>query len=123
MSATDRDSLTITIGLRKLAETFGHQERNLGLKMAGAWVGGIPILIFYFISSSAASWISIRLTSGFKVGITRQEGIVSGDRNRPSEHQTGEGRAAPAAGHLARSLNEKKGGIKWEQLRSGGAER
>lgn len=65
VSATDRDSLTITIGLRKLAETFGHQERNLGLKMAGAWVGGIPILIFYFIFQRRIV-AGIRLTSGFK---------------------------------------------------------
>ena len=65
VSSTDRDSLTITIGLRKLAETFGHQERNLGLKMAGAWVGGIPILIFYFIFQRRIV-DGIRLTSGFK---------------------------------------------------------
>ena len=65
VSATDRDSLTITIGLRKLSETFGHQERNLGLKMAGAWVGGIPILIFYFIFQRRIV-DGIRLTSGFK---------------------------------------------------------
>jgi multiple sugar transport system permease protein len=65
VSATDRESLTITIGLRKLAETFGHQERNLGLKMAGAWVGGIPILIFYFIFQRRIV-AGIRLTSGFK---------------------------------------------------------
>ncbi len=65
VSATNRDSLTITIGLRKLAETFGHQERNLGLKMAGAWVGGIPILIFYFIFQRRIV-AGIRLTSGFK---------------------------------------------------------
>jgi multiple sugar transport system permease protein len=65
VSATDRGSLTITIGLRKLAETFGHQERNLGLKMAGAWVGGIPILIFYFIFQRRIV-AGIRLTSGFK---------------------------------------------------------
>jgi multiple sugar transport system permease protein len=65
VSATERDSLTITIGLRKLAETFGHQERNLGLKMAGAWVGGIPILIFYFIFQRRIV-DGIRLTSGFK---------------------------------------------------------
>ena len=42
VSSTDRDSLTVTIGLRKMAETFGHQTRDLGLKMAGAWVGGSP---------------------------------------------------------------------------------
>ncbi|MEO7221266.1 MAG: carbohydrate ABC transporter permease [Devosia sp.] len=65
VSATNRDSLTLTIGLRKLAETFGHQERNLGLKMAGAWVGGIPILIFYFIFQRRIV-DGIRLTSGFK---------------------------------------------------------
>jgi multiple sugar transport system permease protein len=65
VSATDRDSLTVTIGLRKLAETFGHQERDLGLKMAGAWVGGIPILIFYFIFQRRIV-AGIRLTSGFK---------------------------------------------------------
>jgi multiple sugar transport system permease protein len=65
VSATDRDSLTITIGLRKMAETFGHQERNLGLKMAGAWVGGIPILIFYFIFQRRIV-AGIRLTSGLK---------------------------------------------------------
>jgi multiple sugar transport system permease protein len=65
VSATDRESLTITIGLRKLAETFGHQERDLGLKMAGAWVGGIPILIFYFIFQRRIV-AGIRLTSGFK---------------------------------------------------------
>lgn len=65
VSATDRDALTVTIGLRKLAETFGHQERNLGLKMAGAWVGGIPILIFYFIFQRRIV-DGIRLTSGFK---------------------------------------------------------
>ena len=65
VSATDRDSLTITIGLRKIAETFGHQERNLGLKMAGAWVGGIPILIFYFIFQRRIV-AGIRLTTGFK---------------------------------------------------------
>ncbi len=65
VSATDRESLTVTIGLRKLAETFGHQERNLGLKMAGAWVGGIPILIFYFIFQRRIV-DGIRLTSGFR---------------------------------------------------------
>jgi multiple sugar transport system permease protein len=65
VSATDRESLTVTIGLRKMAETFGHQERNLGLKMAGAWVGGIPILIFYIIFQRRIV-DGIRLTSGFK---------------------------------------------------------
>ena len=81
VSATDRNSLTITIGLRKLAETFGHQERDLGLKMAGASVGGIPILIFYFIFQR-------RIVAGnsaherLQVSSTRQEGIVNGNRNR-----------------------------------------
>ena len=65
VSSTDRDSLTVTIGLRKLAETFGHQTRDLGLKMAGAWVGGIPILIFYIIFQRRIV-SGIRLTSGFK---------------------------------------------------------
>jgi multiple sugar transport system permease protein len=65
VSSTDRDSLTITIGLRKLAETFGHQTRDLGLKMAGAWVGGIPILIFYFILQRRIV-NGIRLSSGIK---------------------------------------------------------
>jgi multiple sugar transport system permease protein len=65
VSATDRDAMTVTIGLRKLAETFGHNFRDLGLKMAGAWVGGIPILIFYFIFQRRIV-SGIRLTSGFK---------------------------------------------------------
>jgi multiple sugar transport system permease protein len=65
VSSTDRDSLTVTIGLRKLAETFGHQTRDLGLKMAGAWVGGIPILIFYFILQRRIV-NGIRLSSGIK---------------------------------------------------------
>jgi len=65
VSATDRDAMTVTIGLRKLAETFGHQVRDLGLKMAGAWVGGIPILIFYLIFQRRIV-SGIRLTSGFK---------------------------------------------------------
>lgn len=65
VSATDRDAHTITIGLRKLAETFGHNTRDLGLKMAGAWVGGIPILLFYFIFQRRVV-AGIRLTSGFK---------------------------------------------------------
>ncbi|MBK8022626.1 MAG: carbohydrate ABC transporter permease [Chloroflexi bacterium] len=65
VSATDRQALTITIGLRKLAETFGHQTRDLGLKMAGAWVGGIPILIFYFIFQRRIV-SGIKLTSGFR---------------------------------------------------------
>jgi multiple sugar transport system permease protein len=65
VSATDRQSLTLTIGLRKLAETFGHQTRDLGLKMAGAWVGGIPILIFYFIFQRRIV-SGIKLTSGFR---------------------------------------------------------
>lgn len=65
VSATDRESLTMTIGLRKLAETFGHQTRDLGLKMAGAWVGGIPILIFYFIFQRRIV-SGIKLTSGFR---------------------------------------------------------
>jgi multiple sugar transport system permease protein len=65
ISATDRQALTLTIGLRKLAETFGHQTRDLGLKMAGAWVGGIPILIFYFIFQRRIV-SGIKLTSGFR---------------------------------------------------------
>lgn len=65
VSATDRQSLTMTIGLRKLAETFGHQTRDLGLKMAGAWVGGIPILIFYFVFQRRIV-SGIKLTSGFR---------------------------------------------------------
>ena len=65
VSSTDRESLTVTIGLRKLAETFGHQTRDLGLKMAGAWVGGIPILIFYFILQRRIV-SGIRLNSGIK---------------------------------------------------------
>ena len=65
VSATDRDAMTVTIGLRKLAETFGHQVRDLGLKMAGAWVGGIPILIFYLIFQRRIV-SGIRLTSGLK---------------------------------------------------------
>jgi multiple sugar transport system permease protein len=65
VSATDRDAMTVTIGLRKLAETFGHNFRDLGLKMAGAWVGGIPILIFYLIFQRRIV-SGIRLTSGFK---------------------------------------------------------
>jgi multiple sugar transport system permease protein len=65
VSSTNRDALTMTIGLRKLAETFGHQTRDLGLKMAGAWVGGIPILIFYFIFQRRIV-SGIRLTSGFR---------------------------------------------------------
>ena len=65
VSSTDRQALTLTIGLRKLAETFGHQTRDLGLKMAGAWVGGIPILIFYFIFQRRIV-SGIKLTSGFR---------------------------------------------------------
>jgi multiple sugar transport system permease protein len=65
VSATDREAMTVTIGLRKLAETFGHNFRDLGLKMAGAWVGGIPILIFYLIFQRRIL-SGIRLTSGFK---------------------------------------------------------
>jgi multiple sugar transport system permease protein len=65
VSSTNRDALTMTIGLRKLAETFGHQTRDLGLKMAGAWVGGIPILIFYFIFQRRIV-SGIKLTSGFR---------------------------------------------------------
>jgi multiple sugar transport system permease protein len=65
VSATDRDAMTVTIGLRKLAETFGHNFRDLGLKMAGAWVGGIPILIFYLIFQRRIV-SGIRLTSGLK---------------------------------------------------------
>jgi multiple sugar transport system permease protein len=65
VSATDRDAMTVTIGLRKLAETFGHNFRDLGLKMAGAWVGGIPILIFYLIFQRRIV-SGIRLTSGIK---------------------------------------------------------
>ena len=65
VSSTDRESLTVTIGLRKLAETFGHQTRELGLKMAGAWVGGIPILIFYFVLQRRIV-SGIRLNSGIK---------------------------------------------------------
>ncbi|MBX3062680.1 MAG: carbohydrate ABC transporter permease [Anaerolineae bacterium] len=65
VSSTDRQALTVTIGLRKLAETFGHQTRDLGLKMAGAWVGGIPILIFYFIFQRRIV-SGIKLTSGFR---------------------------------------------------------
>lgn len=65
VSATDREALTVTIGLRKLAETFGHQTRDLGLKTAGAWVGGIPVLIFYFIFQRRVI-AGIRLTSGIK---------------------------------------------------------
>jgi multiple sugar transport system permease protein len=65
VSATDREAMTVTIGLRKLAETFGHQVRDLGLKMAGAWVGGIPILIFYLIFQRRIV-SGIRLTSGLK---------------------------------------------------------
>jgi len=65
ISATDRQALTVTIGLRKLAETFGHQTRDLGLKMAGAWVGGIPVLIFYFIFQRRIV-SGIKLTSGFR---------------------------------------------------------
>jgi multiple sugar transport system permease protein len=65
VSATDREALTMTIGLRKLAETFGHQTRDLGLKMAGAWVGGIPILVFYFIFQRRIV-SGIKITSGFR---------------------------------------------------------
>jgi multiple sugar transport system permease protein len=65
VSSTNREALTLTIGLRKLAETFGHQTRDLGLKMAGAWVGGIPILIFYFIFQRRIV-SGIKLTSGFR---------------------------------------------------------
>jgi multiple sugar transport system permease protein len=65
VSSTDRQALTLTIGLRKLAETFGHQTRDLGLKMAGAWVGGIPILVFYFIFQRRVV-SGIKLTSGFR---------------------------------------------------------
>jgi multiple sugar transport system permease protein len=65
VSSTDREALTVTIGLRKLAETFGHQTRDLGLKMAGAWVGGIPILIFYFLLQRRVV-NGIRLNSGIK---------------------------------------------------------
>lgn len=65
VSSTDRESLTVTIGLRKLADTFGHQTRDLGLKMAGAWVGGIPILILYFILQRRIV-SGIRLNSGIK---------------------------------------------------------
>jgi multiple sugar transport system permease protein len=65
VSATDRDAMTVTIGLRKLAETFGHNFRDMGLKMAGAWVGGIPILVFYLIFQRRIV-SGIRLTSGFK---------------------------------------------------------
>jgi multiple sugar transport system permease protein len=65
VSATDQGALTVTIGLRKLAETFGHHSRDLGLKMAGAWVGGIPILIFYFIFQRRIV-SGIKLTSGFR---------------------------------------------------------
>jgi multiple sugar transport system permease protein len=65
VSATDQQAMTVTIGLRKLAETFGHQTRDLGLKMAGAWVGGIPILIFYFIFQRRVV-SGIKLTSGFR---------------------------------------------------------
>lgn len=65
VSSTDRESLTVTIGLRKLAETFGHQTRDLGLKMAGAWVGGIPILVLYFILQRRIV-NGIRLNSGIK---------------------------------------------------------
>ncbi len=65
VSSTDKDALTVTIGLRKLAETFGHQTRDLGLKMAGAWIGGIPILIFYFIFQRRIV-SGIKLTSGIR---------------------------------------------------------
>jgi multiple sugar transport system permease protein len=65
VSSTDQQAMTVTIGLRKLAETFGHQTRDLGLKMAGAWVGGIPILIFYFIFQRRIV-SGIKLTSGFR---------------------------------------------------------
>lgn len=65
VSATDREALTLTIGLRKLAETFGHQTRDLGLKTAGAWVGGIPVLVFYFVFQRRVV-AGIRLTSGIK---------------------------------------------------------
>jgi multiple sugar transport system permease protein len=65
VSSTDQQALTLTIGLRKLAETFGHQTRDLGLKMAGAWVGGIPILIFYFIFQRRIV-SGIKVTSGFR---------------------------------------------------------
>lgn len=65
VSATDREAMTVTIGLRKLSETFGHQTRDLGLKTAGAWVGGIPILVFYFLFQRRIV-SGIRLTSGFK---------------------------------------------------------
>jgi multiple sugar transport system permease protein len=65
VSATDTDAQTVTIGLRKLSETFGHNTRDLGLKTAGAWVGGIPILIFFLVFQRRVI-AGIRLTSGFK---------------------------------------------------------
>jgi len=63
ISATDRDMLTITIGLRKMVDTFGHGVEVLGRRVAAAWVAGLPIFIFFIIFQRRII-SGIKLTSG-----------------------------------------------------------
>lgn len=68
VSATDDQMLTITIGLRKLSQIVGgHEAPKYGAQMAAAWVGGLPILIFFLIFQSRII-SGIQLTSGIKGG-------------------------------------------------------
>lgn len=66
VSATNEDILTITIGLRKLQATIGgHEAPQYGNRMAAAWIGGLPILIFFLIFQKRVI-SGIQLTSGIK---------------------------------------------------------
>ena len=48
VSATQPEIMTITVGLRKITQTWGFVE-FYGRNMAAAWLTAMPILVFFFV--------------------------------------------------------------------------
>ncbi len=64
VSATNQDVMTLTIGLRNVSASWGFQQ-FYGRIMAAAWVGALPVLVFFLIFQRRII-AGIQMTSGIK---------------------------------------------------------
>jgi multiple sugar transport system permease protein len=61
VTTTTDDVRTITVGLKLIAVSFGGYKDAYGEIMAGAWVGAMPIILFFFVFQR-------RILSGISIG-------------------------------------------------------
>lgn len=64
VSATDREVMTLTIGLRNVSASWGFQQ-FYGRIMAAAWLGALPVILFFLLFQRRII-AGIQMTSGIK---------------------------------------------------------